>query len=254
MSTKQFISAEKHLAKLGLTVQQALNFIVANVNADQPEVIYAAARQAGVTNAMLSEITGVSTTVIHDYFKAAGRDPVELDYTSLVVNFDLGSLETLVAFNDHTGILSNTSLRETVQPLLQFPEVYDSTWREAYPFQKGDGIYDAEELGVGHLNDVPATDESIESLFYGTLINIFSALDESELNQIIAFPDDGNSEDFQVLLLEVLSETPSPVIWSDEQLADLVTKEGVDIIDEYWFSGSSLIGVIDHSYLGLAAM
>ena len=251
MSTKQFISAEMHLAKLGVTGEQALNFIVTNV--DQPDVIFLAARQAGVTNAMLSEITSIPTPVIDNYFAAANIDNKDLDQTSRVVNSDLGPFEAMVQFNNNIGILSNDSLRNEVQQILKDSSSYEPTFfPNAYPFYPDDGILDAEELGVGHLEAIPATSESIESLFYGGLLNMFRALDESELNLINTFPDEGNPEDFQTLLMGALGESPSPVIWTDEELAELVTGEAVEVIGKFWTD--SKVGVLDHSYLGLATV
>jgi len=249
MSTKQFISAEEHLAKLGITVQQANDFIVENV--DNPELLFVVARQNGVTNSMLSEITNISTSVISDYFVAADINSLELDQTSILVNSDLGFLETLVDFNHNTGILSNASLSEIVQP--QVDGLYEFTFEthaSLFPFYLNDGIYDAEELGVGHLTDVAATSNSLESLFYGSLINMFRMLDESELNQINLFPEDGTSEDFQALLVESLSESPSSFIWTDEQLAALVTIEAAANINEFWANdGNPAIGIVDRSYV-----
>ncbi len=250
MSSKQFISAEAHLAKLGITVEQANDFILENV--DNPKLLFSVARENGVTNSMLSEITNFSTSVISDYFVAADRDPIELDQTSALVNSDLGPLEALVDFNHNTGVLSNASLRETVQPLI-VDDLYEFTFEtleSLYPFFLSDGIYDAEELGVGHLTDVAATSDSLESLFYGSLINTFKALDETELNQINLFPDNGTSEDFQALLVESLDESPSSVIWTDEQLAELVTNEAAKNINEFWANDDNpAIGILDRSYL-----
>lgn len=256
MSRKQFISAEEHLAKLKFTTQQALNFIVANV--DQPDVIYTAARDSGVTNAMLSEITNVSGNIIHNYFAQAGKDSAVLDYTSMLINFDLGSLADLVDFNNHSGVLSNLSLHDAVSPLLVEPFALPFTFIPTYPFYLDDGIYDAEELGVGHLCEVPAMDERIESLFYGTLINVFETIDKTELDQIKAFPEDGDFAEFQSLLRDVLNDTPETVAWSDEELADLVVEEAVETVNKLFnFVGdeiSDLVGVLDHSLLGEAVI
>ncbi len=252
MSSKQFISAEEHLAKLDVTEQQALDFILTNI--DEPEVIYLAAFENGVTIAMLSEITNISTTVISDYFVAVDLQPEKLDYTSTLINFDLGSLEALVDFNDNVGILSNDSFRNTVRSLVNDPLDYDYSFKPVIPgLQDKDGIYDADELGVGHLTDVPATSENLESLFFGSLINMFNALDETELNQIKAFPADGNQEEFQALIIDALSESPENFSWTDEQLAESVSEYAAEIIEELW-NDSPLVGALDHSYLALAAM
>lgn len=248
MSVKSFISAEAHLAKLGYSIKQANDFINANVG--QAEIIFAAARENGVTTNMLNEISGHSTTVIREYFDAAGLNNKEVDYTSLLVNSDLGSLERLISFNERDGILSNSSLSDTVRSEINMPLNYDFTFVEYADFELNDGKYDAEELGVGHLVNVSATNESIESLFYGSIINIFSALDETELDQINTFPRNDDQEEFQLLILDSLSESPTLIAWSEEELVDLVTSEAVNIIDKYW--ESNLVGVLDHSFLGLA--
>ncbi len=250
MSTKQFISAEEHLAKLDVTVQQANNFIVENI--DNPELLFETARQNKVTNKMLSEITNFPTDAVQQYFSDTGFPSVKLDRTSLLVNYEIDTLETLVNFNTNTGILSTTSLSEAVRPMLNDPLDYDYTFDPIKPCYTNDNVYDKEELGVGHLSNVPATNESVESLFYGTLINMFKALDESELNQINAFPNNGSADEFQELLFDALNESPTPSIWTEEQLAGLVTNEATDIIDKYWEQGNVLVGVLDLSFLGLA--
>lgn len=251
MSVKPFISAEVHLAKLGVTVQQAQDFIKLNIA--QPESIYEAALINGVTINMLNEISGYSTDIIREYFETAGLNSKELDNTSLLVNSDLVTLEYLVDFNIKTGILSNSELRKVVSP--QVSDHYDFTFEEIYSFQLNDGIYDAEELGVGNLTDVvPATKESLESLFYGSLINMFSRLDKDELKEIKDFPDSGSPEEFKVLLFNALNGPPSAIIRSDEELADLVSEEAVKIIKEYWDQTDDieLVGTLDYSFLGLA--
>jgi len=250
MSAKQFITAEEHLAKLEITMQQASDFIDANIN--QPDLMFSTARDFGVTINMLSEIADFTVSDIGEYFASNGHDSIELSYTSILINSDLGTLETLVSFNTNSGILSNAALSDVVGPLLNEPLTLPFTFRSIYDFAPEDEIYDAEELGVGHLNNVLATDENIESLFYGTLINIFTALDETELNQINVFPKDEKPEDFQALLFEVLSESPPTVARTDEELANLVTEEGIEIINKFWSGESELVGVLDHSFLGLA--
>ncbi|MBX9705778.1 MAG: hypothetical protein K5Q00_05935, partial [Gammaproteobacteria bacterium] len=87
--------------------------------------------------------------------------------------------------------------------------------------------------------------------FYGSLINIFLALDQTELDQINTFPAGDDPDEFQVLVLEALSESPASVAWNDEQLADLVTDEAINLLERYWVS--DLVGVLDHSLLGLAS-
>ncbi|PTN12945.1 hypothetical protein C8R11_102226 [Nitrosomonas aestuarii] len=116
-----------------------------------------------------------------------------------------------------------------------------------------DGIYDAQELGVLHLSAlVPATNESIESLFYGSLIKMFSALDQTELNPIVSFPvANRQSNDFQVFVSEALSDIPAKVIWLDDVMVRLVVNESIILINDL-VEDTSIVGVLDQSFLGLA--
>lgn len=242
--------AEKHLTRLGFTVEQANEFIIANIN--QPKIIYDAAAQYGVTTRMLSELSGYSRDIVQKYFADVNPDWSKLLDKSKLVNSDLGTLENLVAFNTREGILSNASLNAVVKPKVEAQDYnYDMTFTSSNPgLQLKDGLYSSGELGVENLDNVPATNDNIESLFYGSIINIISSLDESEWNQIKALPDDVNPEIYQALLLTALDDTPSPIVWNDGLLEDKVTTEAVNIIAKYWTS--DLFGILDHSYLGLA--
>lgn len=256
MSVKPFISAEAHLTKLGYTVEQAVDFI--NSNIAQPEIIFEQARANGVTTNMLAELSGYSMSIVRGYFDATGLDTgsEQLDYTSILVNSDLGILEHLVSFNNNTGILSNDLLLSETQSLVHVnPLKLDDFFQPVYPaFEFDDGIFDAEELGIGNLSNVPATSESIKSLFYGSLINMYSALNKAELDQINAFPRNSDPEGFQALLLSALSESPISIAWTEEKLSEMVKIEAARIIDEYYKSESGLVGVLDHSFLGLATI
>jgi hypothetical protein len=249
MSRKQFISAEEHLAKFGVTVQQANDFISANL--DRPEFIFATARAHGVTNAMLHEITSAPATVIHDYFSSVDLVPERLDYTSIFFNTDIGLVEDLVGFNSYSGILSTASLREKVQSSIEIPVLYDFPFVARYDFQSADDVYDADELGISRLGNIAATDENIESIFYGTLINMFSRFDQMELSQIKAFPEDGNPGDFLTLLSDALNDSPEIVAWTDVELLDLIVDEAVYLHDHY-MNDDFVVGLFDHSYLGYA--
>lgn len=250
MSVKSFIPAESYLNSFGITVQQARDFI--DLNIEHPEIIFEVAFEYGVTTAMLSEIKGYPGDIVREYFNSIDTDGRSLDGRSILVNSDLGSLEPLVNFNSKAGILSNVALKEGVKNELPIKAFYDPTFAPEHRDIQKDGSYDAEELGVGSLGNVPATSESLESLFYGSLINIFSALDESEWSQITTLRANGSTEDYHALLLTSLSTSPSSVAWSDETMAQMVKEEASYIIEKYWAPGEVLIGILDHSFLGLA--
>jgi hypothetical protein len=246
MSVKQFISAEEHLAKLGVTVQQAQDFIFENV--DNPELLFTAARQNGVTNGMLSEITNFSTNAIGNYFVSAGIDSKELDKSSILFNSDLGSLENLVDFNDNAGILSNNSLKEqvisSVNASIPTDIFINFFFSEVRPYQSRDGLYDSEELGVGHLDNVPATNDNIESLFFGTLINMLLTIDETELSDIRMLQENVSLEDYQAHLADALSDSTETPVWTDEELAGFVTNWATTII-ELFDKDVSFVGTLD---------
>jgi hypothetical protein len=150
--------AEKRLSELGFTLSQAIDFINTNVN--QPQIIFDVASEHGVNTRMLSEISGYSKDVVHEYFLNAGYDSATINTqlnTNLLVNSNLGSLESLVAFNEREGVLSNASLREVVKPTIDANYDYDGTFGPANLNQSDDGVYSSGELGVENLNDVLAT-------------------------------------------------------------------------------------------------
>lgn len=237
------ISAEEHLAKFSLTVKDANEFITANLN--QPDVIFYAALDHGVTTSMLNQITNYSPEIICQYFNAAGFECGELDETSILLNRNADVLEKLVNFNQNIGILSNNSIREEIEPQLISPQVPHVFFGPTYSLQENDGLYDAAELGIAHLNEVTASNESIESLFYGALINVFSALDESELMQINAFPDDGSAEEFQTMFLDMLNDMPEPIVWTEEEMFQLVVSEAIGIMNGFVLPDIDFIGRID---------
>ncbi|MBE7525825.1 hypothetical protein HS096_05930 [candidate division WWE3 bacterium] len=246
------MSAESHLAKFGITLQEANDFIKLNI--DKPEVIFDAGVAYFVSIPMLSEITKYSESDIVQYFESSGiSHPTSLNNTRKLFNSDLGALEKLVDFDNKAGVLSTASLREKVQPLIGDPDFYPSYapfFGPSAPFQIWDGKYDPEELGVNHLGEIAATTENLESLFYGTLINTFSRLDKGELDQINHFSPDGSHDNYKILLFDDISSTPSIIAWSDEELADLVIYDAARIINA--FQTSDLPGILDGSFLGLA--
>ncbi len=252
------MSAETHLAKIQVTTLQARDFIFSNI--DKPSVLFDAAHKNAVTLDMLSEITDFPTNVISVYFANAKFDAEKLDDVSKLINSDLGALENIVAFNDNTGILSTTSLKEQVLSRLPFDEpVYDAFFMPFSEWEKfftSDNIYDAEELNVTHLGNVPATKESIESLFYGTLLNIYSTLDQAELSQLNDARDNGILDESQELLVNALTDSPLPIAWTEQALADLVIDEAANIVNDFFialFDDSNFVGhtgILDRTFAG----
>lgn len=246
------MSVEKHLNKLEITVKQANDFISANIN--DPQKLFYAALENAITTEMLNEITSYSTDAIREYFAVNGFDSNKLDKTHTLVNFDSCSLESLVDYDKNAeGILSVSSLRAKVEPLTRHPDYvsyYDEIFFEkTYAFQVKDGVYDSEESGIKHLDNIPATDENLESIFYGSLINIFSRIDELEFKQIDNFSGDKNSVEYRSLLFNSITSLPIDPIDSNT-LEKNVIDDAVRIIVEHQTSG--IVGLLDASFLGLA--
>lgn len=169
-------SAESHLSKYGVTVQKAKDFILSHVN--EPTTIFNTAKQFGVTTVMLSEITGYPTSDITTYFASFGLDTVLLDASApgvagnhVLLAQDMASFVNYIAYNNNTGALSTTALREQVLGAGILENQYFSLFDPKNFKGSEDGVFTPEETGITSLGNIPATMENIESLFYGTATN-----------------------------------------------------------------------------------
>lgn len=243
-------TGQEVLTHYQITIDQAQKFILANIK--QPDVIFDIAEQFGITTQHLGDITGYSTDIIRDFFSSYGLDTIDLDDIKILFNSELANGASLVQFNNHSDVLSTASLGSLVKAdveLLDYSEFFEPIFR----YQKDDGFYTPDELGVSHLgNNVPATEESIESLVYGTLINIYAGLDDSELTVLESFSHNAsNISEYRALLTAALSD---PANRSDEELANLIANETAVLIDEYWYGDVIVNGSLDLSLLGLAGI
>jgi hypothetical protein len=253
-------TAAQHLPTIGpsgVTFEEANDFIFSHL--DQPQVIFDISKQYGVTVSMLAEISGHSADEVMAYFSNAALDAKELDKVSSLVNYDLGSLAHFVDFDNNAGTLSTASLQAIVREKFKVnPADYDDFFTPLWSSHVVDHVFTPDELGVTHLGnilhpgEVFEKNEGLESVFYGTLLNIFKAFDQTELNQIENFTHtDTNGNEFQALLVEALSDSPSPSVWTDEELSGHVTAYAGGIIEDYW-NDPSVSGILDLSYVALA--
>ena len=253
-------TAAQHLPTIGtsgVTFEEANDFIFSHL--DQPQVIFDISKQYGVTVSMLAEISGHSTDEVTAYFSNAALDAKELDKVSSLINYDLGSLAHFVDFDNNTGALSTAALQAIVKPKFDDPADYDDFFSPLWSSHVVDHVFTPDELGITHLGSIPhpgevfEKNEGLESVFYGTLLNIFKALDQTELDQITNFSHtDTNNTEFQALLVEALNSSPSSSTWTDKELSDHVTVYAQDIIDGYW-NDPNISGILDLSYVALAA-
>jgi len=237
------MSTESHLSLFGVSVEQANDFILSHVS--EPQVIFDAASKLGIPTSMLSEITGYSTDVISDYFQTTGLDTSILDSGSLagtreIISSEMidNSLEHLVTLNENTGVLSTDVLRERI--------IHDTNEKDYYAFFdpanfKGadDGIFTSEELGVSHLGDLPATTETLESLYYGAGIDYFQSVDFVEILELSIFLQSNSvllgydlfSEEFGSLLIDIFKDPAEEPYYNVIEIASFVLTFAIEKIE-----------------------
>lgn len=233
------MSAESHLATLGITIQQANDFILSHL--EEPSTIFNTAKEFGVTTSMLNEITGYSTNDIRDYFASFGLNTAELDNDlsgeRALLAPDLQPLVNFLTFNEDSGILSTASLRDSIIAKTNAND-YSTLFDPGTIKGASDGVFTPGELGTGHLGNVSATAETLESLFYGTLISTSRAIDEQEAEQINAFlaanPDEHENEtvssSYIELALSVYGDPAPRPAYSDREIAIFTVEIGVEMI------------------------
>lgn len=181
------MSTSSYLANFGVTIEQAREYVFANL--DNPQAIFATARQFGVTNEMLGEIAGgYSAQQVQGYLAGFGIDASALETEPLFPS-EMLQFSTVMGLNTETGALSTASLREQVKAhtgAAAYAAAFDPN-----QYAGGlDGVFSAADLGVLNLGDLPATAETLESLFYGTIIRLTGTVDTEELQQVASFVQD----------------------------------------------------------------
>lgn len=178
------LSAQQHLDQYGISVESAYGWIMANLY--QPLAIYNVCIEYGVTSPMLAEITGFSSAVVEGFFDSLGLDGGALrgDTTPgeglAFVPTPFVSLAGLWTLNTVTdGPLSNEALREHVVDVIG-QEYYDLAFDPAAYAGAADGVFSTVDLGFEHLGSLVADRATLESLFFGTAINLLRRVDVEE--------------------------------------------------------------------------
>lgn len=239
------MTTESHLASLGVTMQQAKAFILSHIN--EPLTIYQIALDNEITTVMLSEITGASTNVIRNYFNSKGFSADLLDLANTQPT-NLPSLNSFIALNENTGILSNEALQESIAAANQDDPFFNFDLNLGFWLYLNDSPYDdilsPEEFNgtTAHLGNLPATAETIKSLYFGTIINELKSIDEEEVQQISDFyagstiqftfgPDDGTPSGD--LFSGIFNTPTSNPYFSDEQIAEIAISMGSNRIQSF---------------------
>lgn len=191
------MTAAELLGRYNITMQQASDWVQAHV--DHPALIFNTARDYGINSSMLAEIVspwvpGVNAGLVEDFFDSHGLDGSALSPgsggdsgTGEILPEELAALASLVMLNNNSGLLSTESLRAGVLGELPVDAYYYQLFDPAGYEGAGDGTFTADELGIPGLSNLAATTESLESLYYGTLITAFKAIDVDEIMQIQNF-------------------------------------------------------------------
>lgn len=230
-------SAADHLAGYGVTLDQAREFLFAHLG--DPAFILSIAAAYGVTNEMLGEIAGgYSAAQVQAFFSGHGLDGGVLDARNDFLPDDLAAFSGLVSLNTGTGLLATDSLRVQLTASVGAAD-YAAAFNPLWYVGGTDGTFTAAELGFSHLGDLPATTETVESLFYGTLANALRAVDvdeEAEVDSIFEFVDinrdsimAGNVQLFDELVALVAGVVSDPAVnplLSEIEIAGVIVNAG----------------------------
>lgn len=186
-------SAAQQLAQYGLTVDVARQWIAANLS--NPKTVFDVCKNGGIDSTMIAEILnplapGLNAATVESFFSSKGLNGSALKATPMV-DLDAGKMELIskdlkdmswqISMNDNTGKLSTETLRKAVLKELSKSD-YDAMFDPKQYKGSADGTFTSTELGVSGLDSFAATNANLESLFYGTLINCFKSLDQSEVD------------------------------------------------------------------------
>jgi hypothetical protein len=233
------VSASTYLDGYGISVQQAHDFIYANL--DNPDLIYSTAAQFGVTNEMLGEIAGgYSDDQVRAFFDSHGFVGADLDSAHALLADDMMQLSSLISLNTYGGVLSVSSLRSQVVAQTGLAS-YEATFNPDVYEGSADGLFTAAELGVSHLGTLTASMDTLESLFYGTLITALKAIDMEEVMDLYSFIEanqdslaNGNEAvmiQFVGLMVSVFADVASEPVFADEDIFEVAVMAGTMMVE-----------------------
>lgn len=184
------------------------------------------------------------------------------DAIAPLIPVNLSVLRQLASLNENTGVLSTSALRAGILGSLgesDYWSLFDATVIDL----DSNGKLSADELGFERLGgDLPATAETLESIFYGTMINAMKAIDGVELANLASFAitygaqlDAGNQATLQAYksgLLSAMSDAAFNRSWNDSEIAARVVQQVPDVAVQVIAGDTGLFdAMIDRSLLSL---
>jgi hypothetical protein len=247
------ITAALQLASFGFSMADAHTWVFAHL--DNPALIEQVAGQYGITNGMLAEIAGndITQQQVVQFFASQGINSASLDANetrlALAPNA-MTALPSLLSLNDNEGSLATEALRAEVQAKtgkLQYWELFSPNRLAGAQ----DGVLSPLELGTSALGTLKATPQTIESLFYGTMIKMLGFVDGGELADIQALAAKSATEietgdkaavaAYELLVNTALQDAAAKPL-DGQTIHGVLVDAAVDAID--------LVGTI-HSYMEL---
>ena len=249
------MNAEQLLAQYQISLDEALNWILSNL--EDPALIYNTALSYGIDSDMLAEIVSpvypdLSAQQVEDFFSGYGLNGAALNPSSVNsggVNsggVNSGSLEELnpltiqliqmiVQPNDNTGILSTDYLKQQIVSQTgqaaydEFfaPELYDSDG-DGYLSEVGSGgdlitEFNLSTESVAYLiTQLNLSTESFESIYFGTIINVFKAIDKDESIMLDQLDPNASEDSYLQALITVFEDEATPPLIPDSLLSQAI--------------------------------
>lgn len=238
-----------YLAKFNLTIQDAYNFVMSHLG--NPKQIYDVCKQFGVSNEMLSDIVGmgISPTQVRDFFNSFGLDGNALFAVNMQSNLGLDNynnlddvsalFSNLLTVNNESGSLSSASLKQQIISVTG-ESAYNSAFNPWVFDATGDGVINANDFGGGTMGNLAATQESVESIYYGTLISMLKSIDIYENQEMEVFVYENqlalaNQEVWAINELltrtyDVYKDYASPQLLSYEQIESAIVNSTIGLV------------------------
>lgn len=170
---------------------------------------------------------------IDDSFGTGSGDD---DSRGTAIADDFLALQSLVTLNDNTGMLSTASLRAAI-----VAETGETAYNNAFDpatYDDGDGTLTASDLGLPQFENLPATVETIESLYFGTTIEALQSIDQTEVLELASYVaaheaellSDTLPQEYIDLLISTFSTPGNPPLFTDSMIADAIIAGSVVFI------------------------
>ena len=236
-------SLRSFLDNYGLNLTQAREYILNSLN--DPAGLYQTIQQVGLGYDLLAEIYGgITAQQVESFFApfaegggtgGNGGGTGGAGGGIQLVSDNVSGLLSIVGPNTGTGNLSTESLRSQVIAVTG-EEAYNQAFDVGAYEGAGDGVFTPTELGFGDLGELPATQGTLESLFYGSIINSLRAIDAQEIQELnsfitsnqenLSFGSGDTYNQFVQLMIDMYKDPAQPSIYPDSVIETVAVTTG----------------------------